>query len=158
MLLGSLLCGQAATGLEGRLMRFLFRIIFWLGVVLVFLPRGGQPNASDGGLSPSDAMSAAKATVTDMRSFCGRQPEACATGSHVAVALGQRAQSGAKLIYDYLTEYLGPSARDAGNSDRTSIAARHTSTAGRDTLMPSDLAPPWRGPRPRRDAQLARTN
>ena len=91
-------------------------------------------------------MSAAKATVTDMRSFCDRQPEACATGSHVAVALGQRAQSGAKLIYDYLTEYLGPSAREAG------------SNAGRDTLMPSDLASPWRGPRPRKDAQLARTN
>jgi hypothetical protein len=139
-------------------MRFLFRIIFWLGVVLVFLPRGGQPNASDGGLSAGEAMSAAKATVTDMRSFCGRQPEACATGSHVAVALGQRAQSGAKLIYDYLTEYLGPSAREAGNSERGSVVARHASNPGRDTLMPSDLALPWRGPRPRREAQLAHTN
>ena len=103
-------------------------------------------------------MSAAKATVTDMRSFCDRQPEACTTGSHVAVALGQRAQSGAKLIYDYLTEYLGPPAREAGSSDRGGIAARHGSSAGRDTLMPSDLASPWRGPRPRKDAQLARTN
>jgi hypothetical protein len=102
-------------------------------------------------------MSAAKATVTDMRSFCERQPEACVTGSHVAVALGQRAQSGAKLIYDYLTEYLG-SAREPGNSDRGGIAARHASNAPRDTLTASDLAPPWRGPRPRRDAQLARTN
>ena len=144
-------------------MRFLFRMIFWLGVVLVLLPRGGQPNASDGGLSPGDAMSAAKATVSDMRSFCDRQPEACATGSHVAVALGQRAQAGAKLIYDYLTEYLGPSAQRAGNSDRGSIPAQHVSNAalgrvGRDTLIPSDLAPPWRGPGPRRDAQLVRTN
>jgi hypothetical protein len=139
-------------------MRFLFRMIFWLGVVLVFLPRGGQPNGLDGGLSAGDAMSAAKATVTDMRSFCDRQPEACAAGSHVAIALGQRAQSGAKLIYDYLTEYLGPSGREAGNSDRGGIAARHATNGGRDTLMPSDLAPPWRGPRPRRDAQLAYTN
>jgi hypothetical protein len=139
-------------------MRFLFRMIFWLGVVLVLLPRGGQSNTPGGGLSPGDAMSAAKATVSDMRSFCDRQPDACATGSHVAVALGQRAQVGAKLIYDYLSEYVGPSAREAGNSDRGSISPRHASNLGRDTLTASDLAPPWRGPRPRKDAQLAHTD
>lgn len=139
-------------------MRFLFRMVFWLGVVLVLLPRGGQPSASDGALSPGDAMSAAKATVSDMRSFCDRQPEACVTGSHVAVALGQRAQAGAKLIYDYLSEYVGPAGRAAGNFDRSGLSAQHTPTPARDTLMPSDLATPWRGPRPRRDALHAHTN
>ncbi|MEI4861269.1 DUF5330 domain-containing protein, partial [Klebsiella pneumoniae] len=90
-----------------------------------------------------DAFSAAKAAVDDMRQFCSRQPEACVVGSSAAVAIGHRAQAGAKLIYEFLSEQLGPN--DTGSA-ATDLSA--TSTTSRDTLKPSDLAPAWRAPQP----------
>jgi hypothetical protein len=89
-------------------MRFLIRMAFWLTVVLVLLPIGGSGPAPKLNINPIDAMSAAQATVTDMRSFCERQPEACTVGSQAAVAIGHRAQAGAKMLYEYLNEHLGP--------------------------------------------------
>ena len=91
-------------------------------------------------------------TVTDMRAFCERQPDACAVGSQAAVALGHRAQAGAKMLYEYLNERLGP--HDAGPA-----AAATTGKAvplpqarpSRHTLIPADLAPAWAGPQPRQE-------
>src|SRR5262252_5034262 len=92
-------------------MFFLLRMAFWLSVVLVLLPSGGSQlrtaTAPSSDLGAMETLSAASATVSDMRQFCTRQPEACAVGSQAAVAIGQRAQAGAKMIYDYLNERLG---------------------------------------------------
>jgi hypothetical protein len=124
-------------------MWFLVRMAFWLCVVLVLLPSGGSQPASNTPVSAGDTFSAARAAVDDMRQFCNRQPEACVIGSSAAVAIGHRAQAGAKLIYELLSEQLGPNdtGSDAGDISNTSIASR-------DTLNPSDLAPPWRGRSP----------
>jgi hypothetical protein len=121
-------------------MWFLVRMAFWLCVVLVLLPSGGSRPAPNAPVSAGDAFSAAKAAVDDMRQFCNRQPEACVVGSSAAVALGHRAQAGAKLIYEFLSEQLGPNdpGSDAADGSGTSIPSR-------DTLKPSDLAPPWHG-------------
>jgi hypothetical protein len=138
-------------------MRFLFRIMFWLTVVVVLMPNGGSQTKSNTLVSASDAMSAAKATVADARSFCDRQPGACAIGSQAAVAIGHRAQAGAKMLYDYLSEHLG--ADDGGsvaNSSPAKSIAQSSVRASRDTLAPADLVAAWRGPRPRKEAHLDR--
>lgn len=135
-------------------MRFLFRMAFWLTVVLVLLPSGGSQPTPKVNVSALDAMSAAKATVTDMRSFCERQPEACTVGSQTAVALGHRAQAGAKMLYEYLNEHFGP-------NDTGTVANAATGKAvplppvrpSQHTLSPSDMTPAWRGPPPRKDAR-----
>jgi hypothetical protein len=139
-------------------MRFLFRIMFWLTVVLVLLPSGGSQTKSNVLVSAGDAMSAAKATVTDARSFCDRQPEACAIGSQAAVAIGHRAQAGAKMLYDYLNEHFGADDSGSGANAGTgrSMAQAAAPRASRDTLAPSDLVAPWRSPRPRKEARLDR--
>jgi hypothetical protein len=130
------------------LMRFLFRMIFWLTVVLVLLPSVGSQTSSNGLVSAGDAVSAAKATVTDVRSFCERQPEACVIGSQAATALGHRAQAGARMLYDYLTEHFGESERVATPNPAAPRASPHTAgRAARDTLVATDLVPAWRGPR-----------
>src|SRR5512144_3312402 len=92
---------------KGRVMRFLLRMAFWLTVILALLPSGGSQPTPKINVSAVDAMSAAKATVTDMRSFCERQPDACSVGSQAAVGIGQRAQAGAKMLYEYLNDHLG---------------------------------------------------
>jgi hypothetical protein len=88
-------------------MFFLLRMAFWL-VVLILLPTGSSQPAPANGVGPTDAISAASATVGDLRQFCTRQPDACTVGSHVATELGYKAQAGAKMLYEFLTDRLAP--------------------------------------------------
>lgn len=89
-------------------MFFLLRTAFWLSVVLALLPTGGgeqaKINEANDKLNATEAVTAAGAAVSDMRQFCERQPDVCVVGSQAAVAFGQRAQAGAKMVYDFLSE------------------------------------------------------
>src|ERR1700678_313058 len=101
---------RAATCVAGDagLMFFLLRMAFWLGLVLMLLPSGSTQRVPASEVGASDAISAASATVGDLRQFCTRQPDACTVGSQVATTLGYKAQAGAKMLYDFLTEQLAP--------------------------------------------------
>jgi hypothetical protein len=133
-------------------MGFLVRMTFWLTVVLVFLPSGGSQPTPKVNVSAIDAMSAAKATMTDMGSFCERQRDACSVGSQAAVAIGHRAQAGAKMLYEYLNEHLG--SNETGTVANTGKAVPPPAARpSQHTLSPADLAPAWRGPQPRKDAR-----
>ena len=159
-------------------MRFLFRTAFWLGVVLVLLPRGESQPPSSAEISATEAMSAATATVGDMRQFCERQPEACVVGSQAAVALEDRAKAGAKRLYEMFNEKRSanegekittvtaartaqvvplPPARPSPHAPQARNTAQRTSQAtsqnSQNTLTPADLAPAWRGPPSRKDAR-----
>jgi hypothetical protein len=119
-------------------MGFLVRMTFWLTVVLVLLPSGGSQSTPKVNMSAIEAMSAAKATVTDMGSFCERQPDACSVGSQAAVTIGHRARAGAKMLYEYLNEHFGSNdtggVANAANGKAVARTAQHT-------LSPDDLAP-----------------
>src|ERR1700730_7287953 len=93
-------------------MRFLLRMTFWLGVTVGVWPRGESRPAPTVQISATDAMTAATATVGDMRQFCERQPEACVVGSQAAVALEDRAKAGAKRLYDMFNERLSANETD----------------------------------------------
>ncbi len=143
-------------------MFFLLRMAFWLGVVLVLLPSGSAQHATQSGdVGASEAVSAASATVRDVRGFCNRQPDACTVGSQVAVSLGYRAQAGAKMLYDFLTEAMAPKETGAlpqGAAPRGSLAKvepAKSSPSSQNTLTPADLAPAWHGPQPPKDAKHA---
>ena len=125
---------------------FLVRMTFWFSVILVLLPSGGSHPDPQPQVSVGEAISAATAAVGDMRQFCDRQPDACTVGSSAAVTLGHRAQAGAKVIYEFLTERLGPN--ETGSMSAATAGA--PTAASRDTLTASDLGPPWRGPQPHR--------
>ena len=137
-------------------MFFLLRMAFWLTLVLVLLPTGSsQPKAAAPQIGAGDAVVAAGAAVSDMSGFCARQAEACEVGSQAAVVIGQRAQAGARMVYDFISEKLARS--ETGSVPETrAVPAAHVvpAQAGQQqTLRPADLAPAWRGPAPRREAQ-----
>lgn len=143
-------------------MFFLLRMAFWLGLVLILLPSGSSQQMPPSEVGASDAISAASATVGDLRQFCTRQPDACTVGTHVATTLGYKAQAGAKMLYDFLTEQLGPKATGSlatGNASRPgkSVLVRSDKSASerasQNTLTPADLAPVWHAPLPRKDAR-----
>ena len=125
-------------------MFFLLRVAFWLGLVLVLLPREktqdieGAPQ-----VNASEAVSAATAAVSDMSQFCTRQPAACEIGGQAATAIGQRAQEGARKLYQIITDKRPP-------DHTSSIAGQDTDDATRgvavDTLRPEDLQAEWQAP------------
>jgi hypothetical protein len=161
-------------------MRFLLKMAFWLGVIAVLLPREESASKPNAPISARDAVSAASATVGDMRQFCERQPEACNVGSQAAVALEDRAKAGAKRLYDMLNERLAANDNDHATTvtstknaagvplpaprptpraalpampNQMRNASQGTPPGGsQHTLTPADMAPAWQGPAPpRRD-------
>ncbi|HEY1364138.1 MAG TPA: DUF5330 domain-containing protein [Xanthobacteraceae bacterium] len=135
-------------------MRFLLRLGFWLALVLVVLPRGGSQLPTSVNLSAGEAMSAAKATVTDVGSFCERQRDACTVGSQAAAVIGQRAQAGAKVLYGYLRDHMGA----AGAASPAGGAPSPAAHPSQHTLLPADKVPAWRAPQPYKDARINRAS
>lgn len=138
-------------------MRFLLRMAFWFGVVLVLIPSGGSQPMPKTDLSATEAMSAAKAAYGDMRQFCERQADVCNAGSQAAIVIGHRAQAGAKIVYEFLNEQLGP-------IETGSVSPGHAGSAvplppakpSQHTLTAADIGPAWRGPQPQREARVDR--
>src|ERR1700687_2202911 len=94
---------------RGREMFFLLRMAFWLGLVLVLLPREKTPESEKlPQLGASEAVSAASAAVSDMSQFCKRQPAACEVGGQAATVIGHRAQAGARKLYQIITDKRAP--------------------------------------------------
>lgn len=139
-------------------MRFLLRITFWLGLVLVLLPRDKTPESEKlPQIGAADAVQAATAAVSDMTQFCKRQPAACEVGGQAATIIGQRAQDGAKKIYQIINDKKDQLEKNEKNENKK--APDHTGSitvagegdaaateAPRDTLTQDDLALEWRGP------------
>src|SRR5580765_1484987 len=115
-------------------MFFLLRMAFWLGLVLVLLPREKTPESEKlPQLGASEAVSAATAAVSDMSQFCRRQPAACEVGGHAATVIGQRAQAGARKLYQIIIDKKSPDHTGSiGGAGR--IEAALMEAAPRDTL------------------------
>ena len=88
-------------------MRFLLRMTFWLGIVLILLSNVGSQPVPKSKISTSDVLAAARDVVADITHFCERQPQACTVGSQTTVTLVERAQAGAKILYEFLGHQFG---------------------------------------------------
>lgn len=134
-------------------MFFLLRMAFWLGIVCVLLPNvGSKSNAPDAQIDPVQAVTLASAAVSDARGFCDRQPEACVAGGKVALALGHKAEAGARTLYEFISTKLNEPSATADKGAAKAIP-------GQGTLTPTDMAPAWHAPvplPPRREARAAR--
>ncbi|MXN65731.1 hypothetical protein GR183_12520 [Stappia sp. GBMRC 2046] len=117
-------------------MFFLLRTAFWIGLVILLLPidTGSQDDAT-AGVSPWQALSAAQSTVSDISSFCTRNPNACETGGQALRTFGAKARESARLVYEYLDEGASPETLD-----------NTLTTGSTGTLTADDLAPQWVGP------------
>ncbi len=126
-------------------MFFLLRLVFWVGLVLVLLPRDKTPESNkQPQLGASEAVSAATAAVSDMSQFCKRQPAACEVGGQAATVIGQRAQAGARKLYQIITDKRPPDHTGSIGGTESAIASL-VDAAPRDTLTPDDMQVEWRG-------------
>ena len=125
-------------------MFFLLRMAFWLGLVLVLLPREKTPESEKlPQIGASEAVSAATAAVSDMGQFCKRQPTACEVGGQAATVIGQRAQDGARQLYKIIADKKSPDHTNSiGGVDAEAAAA---DASLRETLTDDDMAVEYRG-------------
>ena len=141
-------------------MFFLMRVAFWLIIVLALLPSGGAQQSAQASaqnkVGPTEAVVAASAAVSDMGSFCERQPDACVVGAQAAVAIGQRAQAGAKMVYEFFTDHASHDT-ETGSASKSKVASNAgpklaavrtipASPGSQNTLKDGDLEAAWQGP------------
>src|SRR5215469_6932558 len=98
-------------------MFFLLRMAFWLCVVCILLPSGSKTTSPEAQVGASEAVTLASAAVSDVRGFCERQPDACVTGGKVAVAIGHKAEAGARTIFDFISKMREKSASNEKPGD-----------------------------------------
>ncbi|MBS1181265.1 MAG: hypothetical protein H6Q99_1145 [Proteobacteria bacterium] len=115
-------------------MMFLLRTAFWLSVVIFLIPvdHSAEQQAETAKLQPIGALeaaSAAQATLSDMSGFCGRNPTACDIGGRVATTFLLKAQTGARMVYEFI---------DSSLADKAGV--------DHGTLTANDLAPAWHEP------------
>ena len=146
-------------------MFFLLRMAFWLSVVCVLLPSGGSKSTSpDAEIDATQAVTLAGAAVSDMRGFCGRQPDACDVGGKVAVALGHKAEAGARTLYEIISAKLNEKSEPADKATSKLVPVSASGQGAQNgaqngTLTPADMAPTWHAPvplPPRREARAGR--
>lgn len=131
-------------------MFFLLRMAFWLCVVCVLLPSGSKSTSPDAQIDASQAVTFASAAVSDVRGFCERQPDACVTGGKVAVAIGHKAEAGARALYEVITKLREKSVASEKMDSKAD--------SGQGTLTSSDIAPAWRAPVPLPPRREVRSN
>jgi hypothetical protein len=131
-------------------MFFLIRSAFWLSIVVMLLPTPQSMKTPESNIGATQAITAASATVSDMRQFCARQPEACDVGSAALTQFGHKAQASAKWLYEFLTEKLGDQTASVKGAPK---AVPVEVDSSQNTLTHSDTAPAWRGPQRQADAK-----
>ncbi len=121
-------------------MFFLIRVAFWLSIVVVLLPTGPKTDPAAPAVSTFEAIGAAQAALNDARGFCSREPHACAIGSQALHVFGQKAQNGARMLYEML------SSNSAETISVQDAPTGSTPRPGRDTLTAEDRDVPWLAP------------
>ena len=150
-------------------MFFLLRVAFWLTIVLALLPSGGAQQSArasaQNAIGPTEAVVAAGAAVSDVGNFCDRQPEACVVGAQAAVAIGQRAQAGAKMVYEFFSDHASRGS-ETGSVSKSKLASHAgpklaaavrtvpASPGSQNTLKDGDLDAAWQGPVPVRTERV----
>lgn len=109
-------------------MGFLIKSAFWLSLVLLLIPFGGQGADGEAQVGPVDTLIAARAFIGDVAGLCERQPETCETGKAALHTIGVRAREGARIAYGILDEHFGEPATEqtAQQSVDTVIQQFHT--------------------------------
>jgi hypothetical protein len=107
---------------------FVLRSLFWLMVLVLFLPA-----APDGGQPPPrvnliHAMLAARVLVEDMTGVCEREAAACATSREALALFKRKLETGAEAV---------ASLARSGPEGISSLPESH------GTLRPEDLEPDW---------------
>lgn len=117
---------------------FLIRTAFWLSLIILLLPTNEDDQRTVYG--------AAEAAVRDMSSFCTRNPDVCIKSRDAFELFSQKAQFGAKMVVDFVSEARSGDTPVAAGEES---ARNYPAAYGKDTqntLTSQDREPGWFGP------------
>jgi hypothetical protein len=150
-------------------------------ILLLPAAKDDQTVSNANKMSMNEAVTAATSTVSDMAGFCDRNPGVCSTGKEALHTFGLKAKYGATLVYGWITGgTTTPAPTPAATAPQTPVTGlgnqadarlviegksdmlqpmsasrpgtRLQSSPSQNTLTREDLAPAWKGPRPRKSA------
>ena len=116
---------------------FLIRTAFWLTLIILLLPTNESQQR--------DVYGTAEAAVKDLGAFCTRNPHVCDKSKEAFDVFSQKAQFGAKMLMDFVTD-SGDEVQTTADESR---GRRFPSIFNRDsqnTLSNDDRRPAWSGP------------
>lgn len=87
------------------IMGFIIRSVFWLSLVLLLIPFGGQGEDGRSMVNPLQAMFAAKGAIEDIAGMCERRPDVCSVGAAAVHTITVRAREGARIAYAAIDGY-----------------------------------------------------
>lgn len=85
-------------------MGFIIRSVFWLSLVLLLVPIGGNGAHNEDMVGPLDAFFAARGAVSDLAGMCDRKPDVCEVGKSAIHTIGVRAREGARMAMAAIEE------------------------------------------------------
>lgn len=106
-------------------MRFILKSAFWLGLVAFLLPFGGGSKETAANITFFGTLAGAEEALQDLTGFCGRAPQACATGREFAVFAGERIGDGIQMAYGLVQDQTGR----ADTADAAALAPPPAETA-----------------------------
>lgn len=117
-------------------MGFLIRSAFWLSLVLLVIPIGGNDAEGEAAVGPIEAFFAAQAVVGDVAGLCERNPQVCVVGKSALHTIGVRAREGARLAYDMLDEENGAQPVHTGSIDQAAPVGQPAAPAAAGVPIP----------------------
>lgn len=112
---------------------FLIRTAFWLSLFILLLPTDEQDQRVVYGN--------AEAAVSDLRTFCTRNPDVCEASKSAAQTFSLKAKFGAKMLMDFWNEKTGSAIVPA--SDRANRRPSFFRRNAQSTLTADDMKPSW---------------
>ncbi len=136
----------------------MLRNLIVVGAALAFMPSPppGEVDATPRAAGAFAYVAAAAETVADLRSFCQRNPNVCATASAMAQSVEGKAKYSAKLMYEWANDVKGEGRKvnlpeDVAVNDpvetRSPPKSQVHSNQSQNTLSVADLVVPWRKPK-----------
>jgi hypothetical protein len=136
----------------------MLRNLIVVGAAIAFMP---SPPPGENVATPPSAgafayMAAAAETVADLRSFCQRNPNVCATAGAMAQSVEGKAKYSAKLMYEWANDVKSDGRKvnlpeDVALNDpiETSSPPKVPGVLkeSQNTLSVADLVEPWRKPK-----------
>jgi hypothetical protein len=128
---------------------FFVKAAFWIFLILLLMPSNDREK--------SDFYVAAGRTMSDLGSFCSRNPEVCNKTTSIVETVVQKVRTTLQMLEDMVrSDGAGRDPRDLPpqrTSDRRIQGDAHDDMpvssipdGSQNTLRPEDMRPAWRGP------------
>jgi hypothetical protein len=117
---------------------FLIRTAFWLTLVILLLPTNEEQQRKVYGT--------AEAAVKDVRTFCVRNPEVCVKSRDAFEVFTQKAQFGAQMLMDFVSDAAVQATSESGDEDKGQRFPTVFRQDSQNTLTADDVQPGWFGP------------